>query len=507
MEFEALLQKVRSESCDVAVDSRQVKAGDVFVAVPGIQADGAQYIPAAVTAGASVIVCRDACAESRAAAEAGVLVVLHADPRESVWQLAEARYQTMSGGVRETGGTGATSAMSMKKPMRIIGITGTNGKTTCAYLLEHLFTAIGYKVGVLGTVNYRWPGHVEEAPLTTPDALRVHAMLAAMRADGVDVVVMEVSSHALEQHRVGGVPFDGAVFTNLTQDHLDFHTGMVSYFAAKAKLFTELPLADKVCAVNADDMWGRALLPRCPSALSYGLKPSAQGRHLHGTLRSMSTAGLHMEMTLAGQRWELLSPLVGAFNASNLLAVQAVALEMGVQPAQMRHLQDFYGVCGRLERVRNAQGLDIFVDYAHTPDALVNVLQALRGAGFARIITVFGCGGNRDRTKRPRMGQAVAQWSDVAVLTSDNPRHEDPQGIIDDVLPGLKEECTNDQDRAVEIHVEVDRRLATQLALQLMQRGDAVLIAGKGHEDYQILGAVKYPYSDQQTVRELLQCE
>lgn len=488
MEFEALLLKLRGEGCDVAVDSRQVKAGDVFVAVPGVQADGAKYIPAAVAAGASVVVCRDHCPESYAAAEAGVDVVLFGDPREALWRLAEARYRTMESG------------------MRIIGITGTNGKTTCAYLLEHLLSSLGYKVGVLGTVNYRWPGHVEEAPLTTPDALRVHSMLAAMRADGVEVAVMEVSSHALDQYRVGGVPFSGAVFTNLTQDHLDFHTGMVSYFAAKAKLFTELPNADKVCAVNADDDWGRALLDRCPRVLSYGLK-EREGRHLHGTLRAMSTAGLHMEMALDGQRWELKSPLVGAFNASNLLAVQAVALEMGVKPADLRHLEDFYGVCGRLERVRNAQGLDIFVDYAHTPDALVNVLQALRGAGFTRIVTVFGCGGNRDRTKRPRMGQAVAQWSDVAVLTSDNPRQEEPQGIINDVLPGLQEERTNDQGRAVEIHVEADRRKATQLALELLRPGDAMLIAGKGHEDYQIIGTVKYPYSDQQTVQELLQCK
>lgn len=488
MEFEALLLKLRGEGCDVAVDSRLVKPGDVFVAVPGVQADGARYIPAAVTAGASVVVCLDHCPESYAAAEAGVDVVLYGDPREALWRLAEARYKTMESG------------------LRIIGITGTNGKTTCAYLLEHLLSSLGYKVGVLGTVNYRWPGHVEEAPLTTPDALRVHSMLAAMRADGVEVAVMEVSSHALEQHRVGGVPFNGAVFTNLTQDHLDFHTGMVSYFAAKAKLFTELPQADKVCAVNADDAWGRALLDRCPRVLSYGLK-EREGRHLHGTLRAMSTAGLHMEMELDGQCWELRSPLVGAFNASNLLAVQAVALEMGVKPADMRHLEDFYGVCGRLERVRTAQGLDIFVDYAHTPDALVNVLQALRGAGFARIVTVFGCGGNRDRTKRPRMGQAVAQWSDVAVLTSDNPRQEDPQGIINDVLPGLQEEGTNDQGRAVEIHVEADRRKATRLALDLMRPGDAMLIAGKGHEDYQIVGTVKHPYSDQQTVQELLQCK
>ena len=498
MAFEQLLQEVRAQGRDVVADSREVKVGAVFVAVPGVQADGARFIPAAVAAGAAVIVCREAGPESEAAVQAGVRVVLHADPRQALWQLAAARYK---------------SDELAQQGVRVVGITGTNGKTTCAYLLEHLFVRLGHKVGVMGTVNYRWPGHLEEAPLTTPDALRVYAMLAAMRADKVDVVIMEVSSHALDQYRVGGVPFAGAVFTNLTQDHLDFHADMENYFEAKARLFTELPRADKACAVNADDAWGRTLLQRCPQALSYGLKaaPDVMGgdsgaRHLAGSLEAMSTAGLHLRMTLGDRQWELRSPLVGAFNAANLLAVQAVALEMGVAVADLHHLEDFFGVCGRLERVRNPRGLDVFVDYAHTPDALVNVLQALRGAGFQRIVTVFGCGGNRDRTKRPRMGQAVALWSDVAVLTSDNPRHEEPKAIMEDVLPGLRGETRNDQGRPVEIVVEADRRQATRMALELLRPGDALLIAGKGHEDYQIVAGIKHPYSDQQTVRELLQC-
>ena len=205
-----------------------------------------------------------------------------------------------------------------------------------------------------------------------------------------------------------------------------------------------------------------------------------------------------MRMHLEGSKWELRSPLVGAFNASNLLAVQAVALEMGIEPDAFKSLESFTGVSGRLERVENPQGINVFVDYAHTPDALENVLQALRGAGFKRVVTVFGCGGNRDRTKRPLMGEAVARWSDVAVLTSDNPRFEEPEAILQDVLPGLK--------TAREVVVEVDRREATIKALKMLGKDDALLIAGKGHEDYQIIQGVKHHYSDQEVVREFLHC-
>lgn len=487
MEFDALEQMVRAQRTEVAVDSRQVTPGGVFVAIPGATADGAHFIPAAVAAGAAYVVCCEACAESAAASAAGVTVVKHANPREALWKLARARY--------------GTDALTM----RVIGVTGTNGKTTCAYLLEHLFTRMGHVVGVLGTVSYRWPGHEEPAPLTTPDSLQTHRMLAAMQAAGVDVAVLEVSSHALEQQRVSGIPFAAALFTNLTQDHLDFHPDMESYFAAKARLFLDLPLDDKVAVINADDPWGRKLVEQCSTVLSYGLEPApfrAADRHVQGRVISMSTAGLHLGMSFGGREWELHSPLVGSYNAANLLGVQTVALGLGADMTDMKFLEEFQGVPGRLERVPNARGLDVFVDYAHTPDALINVLQALRGAGFARILTVFGCGGNRDRTKRPRMGAAVASLSDVAVLTSDNPRNEDPLDIINDVRPGLQ----SVQGRTLEVIVEPDRRTATRLALEMMRPGDALCIAGKGHEDYQIIQGVKHPYSDQQTVRELLQC-
>lgn len=481
-EFSALVERCRRGGLEVRVDSRVVAPGDVFVAVPGVTNDGVQFIPAAVAAGAAVIVCRPGNVEAKAARDAGCAVVYHSDPREALWRLAEARWHTS------------------ELPLRIVGVTGTNGKTTCSYLLERLFASAGYKLGVMGTVSYRWPGHCEAAPLTTPDALSVHAMLAAMAEVGVDVAVMEVSSHAIDQQRVYGVPFSGAAFTNLTQDHLDYHRDMESYFHVKARLFLELPRPDKAMAVNADDPWGRRLLELCPTALSFGLQKGALNkRHLWGELLSAGTEGCHLRMHLESSQWELRSPLVGAFNASNLLAVQAVALEMGMEPDAFKALETFTGVSGRLERVENSKGLNVFVDYAHTPDALENVLKALRKAGFKRIVTVFGCGGNRDRTKRPLMGEAVARWSDVAVLTSDNPRFEDPEAILQDVAPGLKS--------AREVVVEVDRRKATIKALDMLGKDDALLIAGKGHEDYQIVQGIKHHYSDQEVVREYLHCD
>lgn len=479
-DFGELLAACRAGRCEVRSDSRQVRPGDIFVAVPGASEDGARFIPQAVAAGASAVVCRAGAAAG--AGEGTCRCIEHHDPREALWRLAAARWHTDS------------------LPLRVIGITGTNGKTTTAALLEHLFAAAGHRVGVLGTVTYRWPGHSEAAPLTTPDPLSLHAMLARMAEAGVDLAFMEVSSHALAQQRVSGVPFAGAAFTNLTQDHLDFHQDMESYFRAKARLFLELPRQDKAMAVNADDPWGRRLLELCPGALSFGLGRGAPGRrHLWGELLASGTAGTHLRMRLDGEEWELRSPLVGAFNAANLLAAQAIALELGLQPSAMAELETFAGVCGRLERVPNPRGLHVFVDYAHTPDALVNVLTALRGAGFGRIVTVFGCGGNRDRTKRPLMGEAVARHADVAVLTSDNPRNEDPGAILEDVLPGLA--------AAREVVVEPDRRAATARALAMLGSEDALLIAGKGHEDYQIIQGVKHHYSDQEVVRELLRCE
>lgn len=508
--FEELLHEIRENKLSLQTDSRAVRAGHVFVAVSGVAVDGATFIPKAVEAGARYIVCQEKALSEHGALDAevhkallahervvngDVLFVFHEAPRSVLGTLAQARY--------------GTNAL----PFPLVGITGTNGKTTITYLLEHLFKSAGKRTGVLGTVSYRWPNHEHEAPMTTPDCLELHGMLAEMAKADVDVAFMEVSSHALDQDRVSGLSFAGAVLTNLTQDHLDYHGDMEQYFQAKARLFTTLPSLHKVAAINEDDPWGRKLLGMlveaekagelgaCPVAFGLGGEHVEGTRILHGEMLRCSTAGVHLRMTFEGptgeiKTWEIDSPLVGAHNASNLLAVQAIGLGLGLEPKDFACFENFAGVSGRLERVMNAQGLDIFVDYAHTPDALINVLKALRAVGFKRIIAVFGCGGNRDRTKRPLMGEAVAQYADIAVLTSDNPRKEEPLAIMDDVLPGLV--------NAKEVHADPDRRTAIAKAIAMMQEGDAVLIAGKGHESYQIIGDVKHHYSDQETVQEIL---
>ena len=370
-----LESRVAAQGMELCIDSRKATPGCVFVALPGSSADGSQFIADAVARGAGYVVCRPESAGNCGEAE----VVDCADPRQALGLLARARYGTAS------------------LPFPVVGVTGTNGKTTTTYLLDHLFASAGKKTGVLGTVSYRWPGHHEDAPMTTPDCLDVHTMLADMRSAGVDMAFMEVSSHALDQNRVAGVGFGGAVFSNLTQDHLDYHHDMETYFKAKAKLFLDgdgKPFADRVMAIGTDNPWGARLAGMAPEAIGFGLTASgASGRYLEGKVLSSTTAGLRLHARFEGREWEFTSPLVGNYNAENLLAVQAVALGFGLDPEVFRCFETFCGVPGRLERILNPQNLDVFVDYAHTPDALINVLNALRGAGFKRIVTVFGCGG------------------------------------------------------------------------------------------------------------------
>ena len=474
-----LSDRIVREHVGLRTDSRRVRSGDIFVALPGSQVDGTRFIADALAAGASAVVGK----EMPACGETDALFLRSDDPVRDLAALAQAAYGTDT------------------LPFPVVGVTGTNGKTTVTYLLEHLFRANGRASGVVGTVSYRWPGYEEDAPLTTPDLLRLHDMLSGMRQGGVQGAFMEVSSHALDQRRAAGVPFAGAVFTNLTQDHLDYHKDMEEYFQAKARLF-DLIGPNGVMAVNSDDVYGRRLLSMHPQAVGYGLR-EAEGLAnalLRGRILSSSPTGLRLALSWQGQDWRIASPLIGAYNALNLMAVQVVGLGLGFSVQELDCFGDFYGVSGRLERIpaqRGGRDLHIFVDYAHTPDALVNVLTALRGVGFKRIVTVFGCGGDRDKSKRPRMGVAVASLSDVAVLTSDNPRHEEPLAIMNDVMPGLQ-----GGPASLEIVTEPDRRKAIELALDMIRPGDALLIAGKGHERTQQIGDLKYPFSDQDVVRE-----
>ncbi len=483
--WESLLQRVK-QGLPVRTDSRTVESGDVFVAMPGAACDGAAFIPQALERGAAFVVCGKG---THLPAGVTAQAFEQSDPRQALGELAAARF--------------GTAVLSFP----LAGVTGTNGKTTITYLLEHIISHSGGRGGVIGTVEYRWPGHSEIASHTTPDCLRLHALLADMAKAGVTGAVMEVSSHALDQHRVAGLAFDVAALTNVTQDHLDYHGQMETYFQAKRRFFTECLRDPSKAAINADDAYGRRLLAEFPQALGYGLidgpanspvASGAPGRMLTGRILSSTGQGLEMEMTFQGDTWRITSPLVGSFNAANLLTTQAMALCLGFQPEALHCLATCLGAPGRLERVANTQGRTIFVDYAHTPDAMENVLKALKSLDFKRILAVFGCGGNRDKAKRPLMAQAVAKWADVAVLTSDNPRHEDPQAIIEDARPGLS--------GAAKVIVDADRRRAISQALAEMQSGDVLIVAGKGHEDYQQIGDVKYPFNDVVVVKELLQC-
>ncbi|SMF01079.1 UDP-N-acetylmuramoyl-L-alanyl-D-glutamate--2,6-diaminopimelate ligase [Desulfovibrio gilichinskyi] len=459
-----LLEKVK-EGLMVRTDSREVEPGDVFVAISGPLRDGTDFVPQALKNGAAYIVC--ASHLSTGSAE----LILHSDPREALVDLAKAYFKTD------------------KSTVKIIGITGTNGKTTTSYLIEQLLTGAGMKVGVLGTVSYRWPGFEMDAPLTTPGCWQLHEMLAQMNKANVDVMVMEVSSHALHQKRVAGIDFDAAVLTNVTQDHLDYHGNMEAYFEAKSMLFKYYPLTGKRGIINFNDPYGRRLLKSYSPSIGFGLGASDELTcdKLCGEMISCTGKGMFLKMTFGEDSWEIDTDFIGKHNGSNLLAAQAVGLHLGLTPAQLK-ATTFHGVPGRLERVRNDHGFDIFVDYAHTPDALENVLSTLKGLNFKRVITVFGCGGDRDKTKRPLMAAAACKYSDVAVLTSDNPRTEDPLEIINDVRVGMTQ-CP----MTIE---EPDRALAIRKAVKEMKSGDVLLIAGKGHETYQIIGTKKRDFSD-----------
>jgi len=485
MTFKALLKKAK-KGLVVRTDSRKIQPGECFVAMPGTAVRGIDYIPSALDNGAKYIVAPEAARDLVSAiVEDKALAIYHENPAVALGELARAHFQVMD------------------RDIKLVGITGTNGKTTTSYIIEHLLASAGLKVGVLGTVNYRWPGFEMAAPLTTPDCWMVHELLYNMKKADVDVAIMEVSSHALDQYRVAGLDFDAGVLTNVTQDHLDYHGDMDAYFRAKAMLFKDYPRPRKANILNFNDPYGRILLADCDDGIGYGIGDTSIVRHevgdkpmVQGRILSMTGQGMEIETSFKGKSWNIHSPLIGAFNAMNLLAAQAVGLQLGLNCKDMRRLKDFPGVPGRLERVMNDKGLDIFVDYAHTPDALENVQHTLKGLDFNRLITVFGCGGERDRAKRPLMAESVARYADVAVLTSDNPRGEKPEDIMADARPGLA--------RAPKVLEHADRQTAIIMAIYEMQPGDVLLIAGKGHEDYQEIGGKTIHFSDKEAVEQAI---
>ncbi len=460
------------EGRQIRSDSRLVGPGDIFVALPGTRVHGNSFIPQALDRGADCVV-----ASGKPAGQDRV--IHHDDPALALGELARAHFGTD------------------RLDMKVVGVTGTNGKTTTSYILEHLFTCSGYKTGVLGTVNYRWPGTTLKAGTTTPNCLDLHRMLAEMQARGVQVVCLEASSHALDQKRLAGIDVHVAVFTNLSRDHLDYHSDMQDYFRAKKKLF--LPSSSQNflgSVINMDDPYGRALAGEAPRTLGYGLQnnfsPGLQGRLIQSTARE-----LELECSYQDRSWTISCSMPGNHNALNLLAAQGAGLCLGLGPQHFECLKELGPIPGRLEKVPAPEGINIYVDYAHTPDALENVCMALKELSFNKLAVLFGCGGDRDRGKRPAMARAVAAHADVVFLTSDNPRFEDPGSIIREILPGLKgHPC---------VHVHPDRRQAIKRAVSLLAPGEALLVAGKGHEDYQEIRGVRQDFSDTGEIKKALQ--
>jgi UDP-N-acetylmuramoyl-L-alanyl-D-glutamate--2,6-diaminopimelate ligase len=475
----------------ICYDSRKAVPGSLFVAVEGLALDGHRFIPDALSRGAVAVVCSQPLT-------ADALVVRVADSRMALAQLACRFYGQPS------------------REMTLVGVTGTNGKTTVTYLLEQMLTQAGKRPGVVGTINYRYADQVFDNPVTTPESLELQAIFRQMADAGVTHAVMEVSSHALDLHRVDGCIFDLAVFTNLTQDHLDYHGDMDRYWACKKRLFTEfLKPADSEApvraVVNTDNPKGRELAGILDGAV---LRTAAYGE---GDLTPLGVvrdlAGIRGGIASARGEIPFESPLVGDFNLENILSAAGAALGLGIPVADIAAGIDATPcVPGRLERIADESGRTVFVDYSHTPDALENAITALRSLTAGRIVTVFGCGGDRDNSKRPIMGEIAARLSDLAVVTSDNPRSEDPLAIIDQVEVGVKR--TGHQRFSVEgldekwtgpgYLVEPDRMTAIATAIQISGPGDAILIAGKGHETYQILADETIHFDDREAARQVL---
>lgn len=457
----------------IRTDSRAVQTGDIFVAIRGVSNDGHEYIPQVIAAGAAAIVCESL----PPIPDTGAVWVQVPNSAAALAYMAANFYENPA------------------DRMAITGVTGTNGKTTIATLLYRLFRALGYSAGLISTVENRINDDVVPATHTTPDALSLHALFARMRKAGCTHVFMEVSSHALVQHRVTGIPFAGAIFTNITRDHLDYHKTFAAYCEAKQHLFNMLG-NESFALANADDAKGMFMLG-CTGARKYryGLEREADFR---GKLLENSMEGILM--TLDGH--EAWFRLVGRFNASNLMAIYSAAVLLGERPSDvLLEMSRLEPVNGRFQTVRATNGTVGIVDYAHSPDALENVIRTILDTkgDDQKLITVMGCGGDRDRGKRPLMGKIAAELSNQVVLTSDNPRFEEPDAILDEIWAGVPVSL-----RRRVMRVE-NRKEAIGVACRLAQPGDVILVAGKGHENYQEIKGVKHPFDDLLTIQETFQ--
>lgn len=455
----------------IRTDSRKSGKNSLFVAIKGVQVDGHQYIENALQLGATVIVYE----EDIDTEKKDITYVKVNHTAEAAGIIAANWYENPS------------------KKLNLVGVTGTNGKTTTATLLYDVFRRLGYKAGLLSTVANYIDGTVYHATHTTPDPLSLNEMLAKMVDAGCEYAFMEVSSHAIHQRRIAGLTFKGGIFTNLTQDHLDYHRTMEEYLKAKKKFFDDLP-SSSFALTNADDKNGSVMLQNT-KARKYTYSVRGLGdfkariieKHFDGTAVEIDGNEVQLQF-------------VGVFNVYNLLAVYAAGVLLQQKPEEILViLSTLKPVAGRFETIRSAQGYTAIVDYAHTPDALTNVLEAIHEVldGNGRVITVVGCGGNRDKTKRPIMAREAVRLSDQAILTSDNPRFEEPEAIINDMADGLS------SDQMKKTLLIVEREQAIKTACMLAREGDVILIAGKGHEDYQDVKGVKYHFDDREIVRKI----
>jgi UDP-N-acetylmuramoyl-L-alanyl-D-glutamate--2,6-diaminopimelate ligase len=472
----------------VCYDSRQCRPGSLFVAIPGLKADGHAFIGDALARGTGFII-----HEGEFLSPVGVSAIRVRDSRRALGILGKNFFGDPTSGIC------------------LIAVVGTNGKTTVTYLIESILRSAGYAVGVLGTVNYRYGDKTLPAPNTTPESFELQRIIREMADHGVTHVAAEVSSHAVALKRIDDCTFEMGIFTNLTQDHLDFHGTMEEYFQAKKRFFAEvLPAREKnhprKMIVNADDPWGRRILREVGlGGITYGIDTVSD---VTASPFHLSLGGIEAVLKLDEERFAITSPLIGRFNLSNILAAAAAAFELGIPGRFIRNgIAALTHIPGRLEKVSAAGQPAVFVDYAHTDDALRRVLQTLAAFRTGKIITVFGCGGDRDRGKRPLMGEAATASSDLAVVTSDNPRTEDPLSIIREIETGIRSTRFADADDWLRhpdergYLVVPDRKEAIAAAIALAGSADIVLIAGKGHEDYQIIGAQKFPFDDRVIAR------
>jgi UDP-N-acetylmuramoyl-L-alanyl-D-glutamate--2,6-diaminopimelate ligase len=470
----------------ISIDSRKTRPGDLFVAIRGEAADGHSFLDAAARAGAAT-----------ALVEREI-----SPPPLPLLRVASTSAVLPAVAVRFYGDPSASLA--------VIGVTGTNGKTTVTYLLESILEAAGIKAAVIGSINYRLAGEVLRTGLTTPFPHELQEVMAAAVSAGASHFVMEVSSHSTAQGRVEGVRFDAGLFTNLSHDHLDFHGDMESYFQAKARFFREfLPAGGKRAgmAVNADDPHGAMLAKEFPGTMTFGF---SRERTVHPLSMKMTWEGTRLSLATPVGPMDLRAKILGGVNASNIMAAVCGAILLGVPPGAICDgVGRLPAIPGRMEEIPNDRGIHIVVDYAHTPDGLDRLLTSLGELAEGRVITVFGCGGDRDRAKRPEMGRIATRRSDVVIITSDNPRNEDPEAILSDIAPGVVAEGYREAKGPVPwdegYYVVIpDRKSAIARALEIARPGDTVAVAGKGHENVQLIGDRRLPFDDRETIRAIL---